>query len=80
MINVMENMEQTKKLEKRAAIAVASRLWTNAQVPYQFTSTVQTELRHRIRDAMDHWEDRTCLRFIRCNAQSDYVDFDNKEI
>ena len=71
--------EGKKRFEKRAAIASTSRLWPSARVPYQFTSNIQTELRHRIRDAMDHWEDRTCLRFTTRDAESDYVEYNNEK-
>ena len=71
--------EGKQKFEKRAARAYSYFLWPNASVPYRFTSTVQTELRHRIRDAMDHWEDRTCLRFTTRDAESDYVEYNNEK-
>ena len=75
----METTEGKEKFEKRAATSHSSHLWPNARVPYQFTSTVQTELRHRIRDAMNHWEDRTCLRFTTRSVENDYVEYNNEE-
>ena len=67
-----------KNLEKRAATADNSLLWMNATVSYQFSPSIPTGLRILIRLAMDHWEDRTCLRFTARNGESDYVEYDNQ--
>lgn len=61
-------------LEKRGATANDSMLWPNAEVPYQFSSNLSTHLRLRFRNAMDHWEDNTCLRFTPRNGENDYVE------
>jgi len=56
------------------------RLWTNGIVPYKFSSSIQAHGqggRHSIREAMDHWEDRTCLRFTLRNHERDYVEYIN---
>ena len=71
--------EGEEGISKRAAIRSNLRLWTNGKVPYRFSSSIQTNLRHSIRDAMDHWEDRTCLRFTVRNGENDYVEFNNKK-
>ena len=69
--------KENGNIEKRAAIADNLKQWRNAQVPYQFSSGISSGLRIRIRNAMDHWEDNTCLRFPARNGESDYVDYDN---
>ena len=68
-----------QKVEKRAALKFDSLLWTDAKVPYQFSSTISTNFRLQIRSAMDHWEDRTCLRFTARNGESDYVEYINRD-
>ena len=71
----METTEEEKLvLEKRGAVANDSMLWPNAEVPYQFSANLSTDLRLRIRNAMDHWEDSTCLRFPARNGEGDYVE------
>ena len=67
--------DKKMKLEKRAAKAGTSSLWTNARVPYTFASNIAEDIKHRIRDAMDHWEDRTCLRFTFWNSEADYLKY-----
>ena len=69
-----EEEKRVLHLEKRGATANDSMLWPNAEVPYQFSSNLSTHLRLRIRNAMDHWEDNTCLRFTAHNGESDYVE------
>jgi len=67
-----------EEISKRGAVRSNHRLWPNGIVPYQFSSSIQTNLRHSIRDAMNHWEDRTCLRFTVRNGEGDYVEYNNK--
>ena len=74
--------EDNGDVEKRAALSDNLRLykWTNAIIPYQFSSGISTDVRLRIRSAMDHWEDNTCLRFPARNGESDYVYYDNGDV
>lgn len=72
--DMMESREEKHVVEKRGAIANDSMLWPSAEVPYQFSSNLSSDLRLRIRNAMDHWEDNTCLRFTAHNGESDYVE------
>ena len=75
-----ETTEGGRKFNKRAAKSGTSGFWPNGIVPYKFSSSIQAHGqggRHSIREAMDHWEDRTCLRFILRNAESDYVEYIN---
>ena len=71
--------EGGEAISKRAAVRSNLRLWTDGVVPYQFSSSIGTNFRHLIRDAMDHWEDRTCLRFTVRNGENDYVEYNNKK-
>ena len=68
-----------QKIEKRAATSDDNILWPNAIVPYQFAASISRDLRHRIRDAMDHWENNTCLRFVEQDGELDYVNYKNLE-
>jgi len=70
-----------EEISKRAAVSgyySRHQLWTSGTVPYQFSSSIQTSWRHKIREAMDHWEDRTCLRFTLRNGERNYVEYNNK--
>ncbi len=59
-----------------AAIKRQDRLWPNATVSYDLDPGLNSSVEHVIRQAMDHWEDRTCLRFIkRDNETPDYINF-----
>ena len=73
------NLTTGEIMNKRAAVRSNHRLWTNGIVPYQFSTSIQTNYRHTIRDAMDHWEDRTCLQFTLRNGERDYVEYNNKD-
>ena len=77
--DVMEDFDNKMKFRKRAATAVRTHLWPNKRVPYQFSSGINTHWRDTIRDAMDHWEDHTCLRFTLQNNENDYVEYNNRE-
>lgn len=72
--NNMEDEAETG-LEKRAARSNPTKHWTNARVYYKFASNIAEDIRHRIRNAMNHWEDRTCLRFTHRNDESDYIKY-----
>ena len=75
-----ETTEGGRKFNKRAAKSGTTGFWPNGIVPYKFSSSIRAHGqggRHSIREAMDHWEDRTCLRFILRNAESDYVEYIN---
>ena len=73
--------EVGEEISKRAAVSgyySRHQLWTNGIVPYQFSSSIRTNWRHKIREAMDHWEDRTCLRFTLRNGERNYVEYNNE--
>ena len=77
-----ETTEGGEGISKRAAARgnySMHQLWTNGIVPYKFSTSIQTSYRHTIRDAMDHWEDRTCLRFTLRNGERDYVEYNNNK-
>ena len=61
-LNAEEN-----NLQKRAAIRDTSKLWPSGQVYYYYNSNVDGPTKKLIRQAMDYYEDRTCLRFFYSN-------------
>ena len=70
-----------EEISKRAAVSgyySRYQLWTNGTVPYQFSSSIRTNWRHKIREAMDHWKDHTCLRFTLRNGEKNYVEYNNE--
>ena len=46
------------------AVASNVRLWENGIIPYIISSSFSSDRQEVIRDAMDIWEDNTCLRFV----------------
>ena len=54
-------------------------LWTKRRVPYQISNNIPAGTRNLIRQAMDHWEDNNCLRFITRNRERDYIEFNNED-
>ena len=71
-------ISQTKD-NRRTVTTDPSRLWPGRNVYYTFTSSISSTLAQTIRDAMDHWEDNTCLRFFQRTSQSDYISFQTTE-
>ena len=65
-------------IKERAAIADDNKLWTNNIASYTISANIAIATAHLIRDAMDHWEDNTCLRFERRVSQMDYIEFNNQ--
>lgn len=55
-------------------------LWPGRKVYYTYNSALPYSLAKIIRQAMDHWEDNTCLRFFARNSESDYIEFRNDDV
>ena len=76
---LLQKWTENQKTVKRA-IGVPGRsinLWPNGIVYYTVSTTVSKDGAMIIRDAMDHWEDNTCLRFLPESGEGDYIEFDN---
>ena len=57
---------------------ISIRLWTDNIVPYKFNALISKNAARIVRDAMDHWEDNTCLRFVpKQQSTSDYIEVIN---
>lgn len=59
--------------ERRAVQADDSGKWPNGVVYYRYHSDTTASERSVMRDAMDRWEDVTCLRFVYRSSQTDYI-------
>ena len=64
---------------RRAAIRNAILLWTDGTVPYRFSSNIPRDTVRLIQEAINHWQNHTCLRFTLWNDETDYVEFDNSD-
>ena len=71
-----ENDTSMSKRQKRGA-GRSIDLWSNGIVRYRISSSISESAAELIRNAMDHWEDHTCLRFLSVTPGSDYVEFTN---
>ena len=64
--------------EHKAAISGEKVTWPNHIVRYYFNSNVSLKEKNVIRQAMDHWEEHTCLRFLPRNREEhDHIEFIN---
>ena len=64
--------------EKRGAGRSVS-LWTTGIVRYRISSSISQLAADLIREAMDHWENNTCLRFLSMSQSGNYVEFVNSD-
>ena len=53
---------------ERGAINLANRLWPNGIVYYTFDPSLPNQVAMTVRDAMDDYENKTCLRFVVRNS------------
>ncbi|XP_065829640.1 protein SpAN-like isoform X2 [Oscarella lobularis] len=66
---------------RRAVMNEYHRLWDEAIVPYKFDSSYDETMKSKVHEAIRHWEENTCLRFVphvvRCATYrgDDYVLF-----
>ena len=54
-------------------------LWSNNIVRYRISSDISATVATKIREAMNNFENHTCLRFIADSRASDYIDFINTD-
>ena len=59
--------DNDNNLQKRAAVRDTSKLWPSGKVYYYYHSSVDGPTKTLIRQAMDYYEDKTCLRFFSSN-------------
>ena len=63
------------ELYPRAVIGNRLDRWANGAIYYSFHVSVSAKLQGVVREAMDKWEDATCLRFFERDGERDYVEF-----
>ena len=73
------NEQEHVQPNRRAAIRNAIYLWEDGIVPYQISQNVPSDTVHLIQDALNHWQNHTCLRFTLWSGEVDYVEFDNAD-
>lgn len=54
----------SRRRHRRAAIAKRENLWEHAVIPYEIESNFTGDQRALFKQAMQHWENHTCIRFI----------------
>ena len=78
-LSEMDGLELESNRSRRA-VANNVNLWVDGIVPYVISSEFSSSKRAIIRDAMDRWEDTTCLRFVpRRSYNRDYIYFQNSD-
>ena len=60
---------------ERAAIGDREDLWTNGTVFYSLDSSISPRLQHLLEEAMNEWQNATCLQFLPRYKEDDYVKF-----
>ncbi|XP_023931339.1 protein SpAN-like [Lingula anatina] len=68
--------------QKRKAMRDTNNHWKMGIVPYVFSSSIAPQVEEKIKKAMKHWEEHTCIRFrpytsalMQYLQHDDYVDF-----
>lgn len=62
--------------KQRAATARPERLWDHAVIPYVIESNFSGEHRALFKQAMRHWENYTCVKFVeKGHEHQDYIEF-----
>lgn len=78
--DIKKSTLQSKGLAIASAFSGKARHWKDATIPYQISGEVTGSLRNAVIKAMDHWEDKTIVRFVERTAANknqypDFVDF-----
>lgn len=60
---------------KRAATARKERIWDYGIIPYEIDGNFTGTNKGLIKQAMRHWENFTCLKFIERDEQQNYIMF-----
>lgn len=60
---------------KRALIKNTTYLWPKAVVHYNFANDIDRLGKTTVKEAMEHWEERTCLKFKERNKEKNFIKF-----
>ncbi|XP_046850753.1 nematocyst expressed protein 6-like [Xenia sp. Carnegie-2017] len=73
--NAFKYAHKRSDAENRALIKDVSRLWPDGKVPYAYASDIDSEGKSITKDAMEHWMQHTCVKFIPQTNETDFVEF-----
>lgn len=72
----IENDDKNHRRVERAATARTERLWEYAVIPYEIESNFSGDHRALFKQAMRHWENYTCVKFVeRTHEHPNYIVF-----
>ncbi|XP_063676687.1 dorsal-ventral patterning tolloid-like protein 1 isoform X1 [Bolinopsis microptera] len=60
---------------KRAVSSETSKLWPYGIIPYVIEPGIPDDIVKTLKDAMHHWSEETCIRFIKRSREHDYISF-----
>ena len=63
---------------RRAATAIRERLWPHGIIPYVIEGNFTGAQRAMFKQAMRHWENHTCITFIKRTVETDYIVFTHR--
>ena len=63
---------------RRAATAIRERLWPDGIIPYVIEGNFTGDQRAMFNKAMRHWENHTCITFVKRTTQTDYIVFTHR--
>lgn len=72
---LLDSLGDSHNLQSRSVIGNRDGLWPDGIVSYSFDSSVSTRLQNVIKEAMNEWEVKTCIRLIERTDQQDYIVF-----
>ncbi|XP_070539299.1 bone morphogenetic protein 1 homolog isoform X2 [Ptychodera flava] len=70
-----DNHTPDLRRHRRAATSIQTRLWPGGIIPYTISNEHSNSTRQNIFDAIAHWEEHTCIKFVTRTDQKDYVHF-----
>ena len=77
--DVLRNYEEpTLSRSRRAATSLKERLWPNGIIPYVIEGNFTGEQRAMFKQAMRHWENHTCITFVKRTSEPDYIVFTHR--
>nr|CAB3264299.1 Tolloid protein [Phallusia mammillata] len=70
-----QRAEDIHKRMRRAATARPERIWPKGVIPYYISANFTGSQRAMFKQAMRHWESRTCITFIERTNEVSYIKF-----
>lgn len=63
-----QQQQQNRQRSKRAATSRKDRIWDYGVIPYVIDSVFSGDQKAGLKQAMKHWENYTCIKFVEQNA------------